>query len=543
MVNIPNTKSIPFKLSLITTLMLLFISVIYESFLYFDTAKLELDNLNNTLLNEAQEFSEEVEFKTQQRIKFISVLSQLIADDLELPSDHLQSILQKALNEVNFFHQGLVILSPDGKSIITATSSSTQILMASNQFEWFEQAKQNAGVVISEVFRSNSAGKLQLIFAKAIHDISGTITGVLAAPVLISTELLSNLAKQTIADTLTESVILSTSDKIVIASSKKEPIFKPIPNQLFYQFYQNTNNLAGHNITVNEEGTTDLVAFSTIKVLNWVVILQSNATKALSQIRKDFFKEALSELLILLFINIVVIFATLRVYFSPLLHSAKQVRNIDLDKELPHLKRVRNDEIGDLLEGFNCLVDAVNERTLKLKEANSHLQELSKTDALTGVFNRRWFDNSLKNLWSIQQRNKQPLSLIILDIDFFKQYNDSYGHLQGDRCLATVGRQLNGLLRRPTDIFARYGGEEFAAIVENDEAGALDIAETMRQSIESLAMEHTKSPCGIVTISLGVATLVPDLNSSPELLIKYADRALYRSKEQGRNKVSVYVPD
>ncbi len=534
-------RSIPFKLSVIATCILLVISITTEVPVYYDTIESYLTDLKSNQLNEAQELSEEIESKIQQRVKFIRVLVQLLTDDLNLSKDRLGNILENTLREVDLFSQGLFILSTDGVPIIAGGPHTlVQDIRTYDQFEWFVRAKQKEGVVISKVFRSKYTDELLLFFADSICDSSGTLIAVLAAPVRISTQLLNSIVNQKATEKLFESIVISESDKIIIESAGENLVFKPIRNQKLYQFYKNANSVEGVDVVTNEEGTTDIAAFSTIESLGWVVMVHTNIDKNLIPVREEFIIDVSSELMLLVFINVVVIFATLHFYFLPLQHSAKKVRSMDMNNELPHLKKIRNDEIGDLIEGFNALVDAVNERTIKLEEANLHLQELSQTDALTGVFNRRWFDHSLKYLWRMHQRNRQPLSLIILDIDFFKQYNDSYGHLQGDTCLAAVAKTLNDSLRRPTDIFARYGGEEFAAIVENDEEGVLSIAETMRQSIENLAMEHTKSPYGIVTISLGMATLTPDINGSPDLLVKYADIALYGSKEQGRNKVTMY---
>jgi len=174
----------------------------------------------------------------------------------------------------------------------------------------------------------------------------------------------------------------------------------------------------------------------------------------------------------------------------------------------------------------------------ELKEANFKLESLSTLDGLTGISNRRSFDNyidiSLKNC----ARSDKPISLIMADIDYFKNYNDNYGHLQGDDCLIKVAKTMSSSVKRPLDFVARYGGEEFAVILpETDEEGAKVIAETIRKNIEELKITHEHSAAApYVTLSLGIETMFPKLDYSVSGLIENADKALYKAKQNGRNQ-------
>ena len=185
------------------------------------------------------------------------------------------------------------------------------------------------------------------------------------------------------------------------------------------------------------------------------------------------------------------------------------------------------------------LESKVQERTAALREANRRLTELTVTDALTGLSNRRHFDAALSEEWSRAARNGQTLAVFMFDVDFFKAYNDHYGHQAGDECLRNVARILKASARRAGDLVARYGGEEFVAIaVGVDLETAVDLAESMRQAVERLSMPHAVSPIGReVTISIGVAVAVPAVDSPAESLVRRADQALYRAKEAGRNRV------
>jgi diguanylate cyclase (GGDEF)-like protein/PAS domain S-box-containing protein len=177
-----------------------------------------------------------------------------------------------------------------------------------------------------------------------------------------------------------------------------------------------------------------------------------------------------------------------------------------------------------------------------LKEANERLERLSAIDGLTGVANRRCFDQTIQREWTRLQRTKDFLSLIMCDVDFFKLFNDTYGHHDGDDCLKLVARALKGTARRGGDCVARYGGEEFAVIMPvTGKKSAIYIAEKIRQNMEKRAIAHSKSAVApFVTLSLGVATIVPDDQGTPELLIKCADQALYLAKSSGRNCVKVW---
>jgi diguanylate cyclase (GGDEF)-like protein len=185
-----------------------------------------------------------------------------------------------------------------------------------------------------------------------------------------------------------------------------------------------------------------------------------------------------------------------------------------------------------------------------LERANEHLaraietlHRISTTDPLTGVANRRNFDDALLLEWRRAARSATPLSLIMIDIDAFKAYNDVYGHQAGDDCLRRVAESLQSHLHRAGDILTRYGGEEFAVLVtgvDRDRAG--DLAELQRASVEAMKIEHRASPASdVITISVGVATIVPDRDRDPNTLLKAADEALYAAKATGRNRVSVHV--
>jgi two-component system chemotaxis family response regulator WspR len=184
---------------------------------------------------------------------------------------------------------------------------------------------------------------------------------------------------------------------------------------------------------------------------------------------------------------------------------------------------------------------ALREMKKKLEESNKKLKELTMRDGLTNISNRRHFDKELEEQIIIAQKTQGPLSLILIDIDHFKLYNDSYGHLQGDDCLISVAHTIDNECRNKNDMAARYGGEEFILLLPNTkEKDAQVIAERARKAVERLQIEHNASDTlNYVSISLGISTLKSKEKLDAKDLIELADLALYKSKEIGRNRVTL----
>ncbi len=179
------------------------------------------------------------------------------------------------------------------------------------------------------------------------------------------------------------------------------------------------------------------------------------------------------------------------------------------------------------------------QQTSDLEEVNNKLKNLSYVDSLTLIPNRRNFDEYLYKEWKQAIREKEPLSLLMMDIDYFKLYNDHYGHTHGDECLKKVAETMKSTVKRPRDFIARYGGEEFVAILPNTgKKAAQAIAKKIQENLMDLKLEHQKFTLGdYLTISIGVATVVPTDRMECDEIIKKADQALYKSKEMGRNQI------
>ncbi|MEM9535165.1 MAG: diguanylate cyclase [Cyanobacteria bacterium P01_E01_bin.45] len=248
--------------------------------------------------------------------------------------------------------------------------------------------------------------------------------------------------------------------------------------------------------------------------------------------------------------------------------AAEQVRNRDFSRTI-HFKT--GDEIEVLADTFNLMVrdlqrysstletqnqqlanysqtleSKVKERTSELRTANARLQLLATSDGLTNLSNRYHFDSDLDRAWRRAQLAQLPLTLILLDIDYFKRYNDTYGHQAGDDCLRLVAQTIERAVPKGAGVVARYGGEEFAILLVpgrsagNHNVDGLKIAEAIRQSLAHANIRHDGSPLdSILTVSQGIGTLIPTSENATSVLIEMADRALYRAKAKGRNCIEI----
>jgi diguanylate cyclase (GGDEF)-like protein len=185
----------------------------------------------------------------------------------------------------------------------------------------------------------------------------------------------------------------------------------------------------------------------------------------------------------------------------------------------------------------------IKNQLTELQQANQDLKLLANLDSLTKLSNRRGFDDYIQKEWDRMKRIKAPLSLIMCDVDFFKNYNDRYLHPNGDKCLVKVAMSMRSTVRRSGDLVARYGGEEFAIVLPNTDAlGAVSVGENVRSAIKGLQITHEASAvCPYVTVSVGVSTIIPNSENDFQALINAADRALYQAKSQGRDRVTMIV--
>lgn len=228
--------------------------------------------------------------------------------------------------------------------------------------------------------------------------------------------------------------------------------------------------------------------------------------------------------------------------YHQVLKTKKPVRNIELVMEKPDGEEViLSNNSAPLLDAegnISGVLVAITDITESMK-VTRNLERISTIDGLTGIFNRRHFDEIMRQEWQRCARHSVPLSLVMFDIDFFKLYNDTYGHQAGDDCLKSIAFTVSHAVKRGGEKAFRYGGEEFAIILPDvDQAGAAILAEKIRSEIEKLSIPHKGSAIHtVVTTSMGIASIIPNPLSAPEIIISKADKALYQAKRDGRNRV------
>jgi len=220
-------------------------------------------------------------------------------------------------------------------------------------------------------------------------------------------------------------------------------------------------------------------------------------------------------------------------------------------REIPVIFVTARDGVEDQIRGLDAgavdfitkpvhapIVRARTRTHILLKQHADRLRELALTDTLTGVANRRAFDDRLRSEWRRSQRNRSPIALVMIDVDHFKQYNDTYGHQAGDHCLEQISAAMKHCLRRPADLLARYGGEEFACLLPETPLGqAMRKAEELGEAVQQLRIRHESSSAApVVTITRGVAALIPTAELHSRELVRVADEMLYQAKHAGRNR-------
>ncbi len=326
----------------------------------------------------------------------------------------------------------------------------------------------------------------------------------------------------------------------------------------------------GFQLELWPDGVTYIVGFAPSRGflsypgLGWSVLVRQNTNAAFQPAR------FLQEQILALGLVTALLLAGMGWFLAgriagPMVAIAAAARRIERGERGASIPEIRgHDELALLAQSLASLVESlrmrerelqrlaamleqrVRERTAELEDLNRRLEQLSATDALTGVANRGQFDRTLDREWRQLARSNEPLSLIMIDIDHFKGYNDTYGHQQGDECLRQVAGALFHTATRAGDLVARYGGEEFAVILSHTGASeAMFVAEKLRRAVFDLRLPHKANPAAPgVSISLGVATVIPSRGGDPADLIKMADRALYRAKTEGRDRAvqEVTVP-
>ncbi|KKL51223.1 hypothetical protein LCGC14_2297650, partial [marine sediment metagenome] len=247
----------------------------------------------------------------------------------------------------------------------------------------------------------------------------------------------------------------------------------------------------------------------------------------------------------LVFSWLIIIFVLNRSLLRPILTISQHLSQIRSSGDYSaRINNLRKDEVGTLSHECDLLIGYIEQQNAIVEDQTQELRRLSYEDGLTLLANRRRLDQALGDNWNICGRDQKPISMLLLDIDYFKKYNDYYGHQLGDLALVAIGRLMQSTISRKSDLAARYGGEEFAFLLpDTDLAGAKLVAEKFKRQLQEEAIPHQRSTvASVLTVSIGIATITPAMDDNPWQLIQNADRALYRAKDEGRDRHAFFQP-
>jgi diguanylate cyclase (GGDEF)-like protein len=430
--------------------------------------------------------------------------------------------------------KGMSIIGPDGRIKCSTLSSAVGLDMSDRPH--YEEAIRSNDFVVSDylVGRSNQAPSI--VVAYPAQAIDPSINAVIVASVDLQwvNNLVTTLARRPGA-----TVMLVDASSTVLASDPQSAawIGKSVRDaDPFREFADKTEGTAR---TTGPDGVRRIYGFVAVPLSDARLVIGLTEAEVLNRIDRELLLAYLQLAFFGILILIVAWIGGERLIVDPIRSLARTATRVGRGDLTARPERQRwAKEFAPLAAALREMAQKLAERESELRSANEHLEQLALIDPLSGVANRRNFDETLARNWKEAIRHRRPLGLLMIDVDHFKLFNDRYGHVQGDACLRRVGKLLMNLACRPGDLPARYGGEEFAVLLPGASlAGARIVAERLRHAVEELCIAHADSPLGQVSVSIGAASLVPSLGDSAKGLIEAADEGLYAAKRGGRNAV------
>lgn len=429
----------------------------------------------------------------------------------------------------------LSVIRPNGDPLCTSLDKIVPQNLADR--DYFKQALATQSFVVSDYIFSRLTKK-PIIVAVMPRLEGGAVTAILAAA--IDVQQLNRLAARTAKRSGAEVMLLDRKGTVIAASPNAERwIGRDVAAQS--DFWRRVKGPDGHFETSSLEGEKRFVGH--------VRSPDTGAFLVVTRARSDVLAHA-DELAKAAVLKIVIfgLLGLLGVWLGgewfvlrpldTLTKSAARLGSGDLKTRVSTAGL--SPELKLLAETFNGMAAQLSQHEAELQRANLQLSQLAATDGLTGLANRRQFDERIDAEWRRACRSGERIALLMIDVDRFKNFNDRYGHLAGDECLKRVAEVLSNAGRRPGDLSARTGGEEFAILLPTADADdAAVIAESVRAAVEAMGIEHLDSAGGVVTASIGAASLRPRPGSDVRSLINAADAALYRAKRAGRNRVMI----
>lgn len=530
------------KLSLIVSALFIVMFVPFEVYKFLNTKSEITHKINIEQYSQAKFIAKDIKEKIGKRIQFIDGLADIISPQIIQSENQLVATLKAYLKITNMFPLGFAVIRPNGKGLIAEYPILAGRKNASRtDIEWFIQAKKSNNIVISAPFISTVNGELLIAVAKSIRDENGKVLAILAAPIFLNSSGFIDYVFDESYKQEGDILVISRDDELFVAASDPAYLLKSTPALGANKHHDAAmNGLNGYEQFTDGDGNTMLTAIADVNGPDWFVIVRTPIDMAYKSLHDSLYTTIISSVIATIMILLTITF-TQFLFFTPLRKAAKSVKGmVEKKQSLTQIKIYKNDEIGELISGFNLLIDMLNKRNNKLKKTNVVLESLSQTDGLTGAANRRYFDLKINHIWREHISNQLPLTLLLIDIDHFKKYNDTYGHIAGDNCLKTVSKAIQNIINQPVEFFARYGGEEFVILLQGSESEGVAIAKKVQLIVNNSQIENKGCLAKRLTVSLGVASIIPQPNSDAVELIKIADQALYQSKANGRNCYKVY---
>jgi len=409
---------------------------------------------------------------------------------------------------------------------------------------WYSQAVEAGGPVFSNKYHHLVFQEPAITAGYPVYDREQRLIGVFGVVYLISW--LGDTLRSLPTGTSGQVFVADSTGLLIAGSPMQEGEGTLISASLALPLNENQDDLPGFTLDGRHYyvGISDFEEYGT----HWKIYAILAEDDFLGGMKKATVQTVLI-LVVLLLLSLLFAFWLAGWVTKPIVSLNKAAKELAKGNRISIPDDGRKDELGELTRSFNemgikltgllsHLEEEVKLRTQELRERNEELQRLSFSDSLTGIANRRRFDATFNSVWNSALRYQRPIALLMLDIDFFKNYNDTYGHQAGDDCLKSIGSLLKNKVRRSSDLAARYGGEEFAVLLQDMEKYKIaGLAEDIRKSVQELNIEHETSPFQKVTISIGCAYMIPTPEKTPAELIEMADRALYQAKKTGRNRV------
>ena len=413
----------------------------------------------------------------------------------------LQPVLVNHAAGTDHIHS-VMILDSRGEQMVSSEASRSP-LPGSEDPENFIFHRENLSLLhhIGKPYRSRMGSTWVIPVSRRLNDSAGQFAGVVVSTIKVD-YVLQLLASYEIGQRGVLGLLLADGTVLARRPYAEADVGKSTAGTPMFE--QVRNNFSGHDENTSPvDGVERYVSFQHLKNNPLFVVVGLAKQEVLQHWRSTILFQSAWILILCIFVGLL---------------GNRVIRSVGKRLEVEHRLRITRDD---------------------LTEANRQLTHLARYDGLTELANRRFFDEHLANEFAQCARTGRPLGLIMIDVDHFKLYNDTYGHPEGDKCLQAVAQAIKAAVRRPRDFVARYGGEEFAVLLsETDAAGTRDVAEAIRAAVAMLVLPFAASPIGHVSVSAGFALhMSPEPKADALALLKDADQALYRAKHSGRNKV------